>query len=149
MIYRVITIAIMSPLLLFFAVSLSLWGVEAQDECQLCMRTYKISCSICYNVCEESHPLISCMHEPNSHATSLTNESCLSTCCESLASWSTFSEPGFNLCMERDAFVPSDINIGLTLGLILGLLAVLAIAGLAKQIGLMKKLDELEYDTNR
>lgn len=89
--------------------------------------------------------MTSCTQQPSN--TTLTAQTCLPTCCQNFSSTASFTEQLFNLCIERDAFVPNDINIGLTLGLILGLGFILSLAGLAYELGIIQKINNIE-DSN-
>ncbi len=106
------------------------------------MQTYKRNCTICYKKCNEGKDFSSCAYSEcsaydqnnncvNWSSQSLNQNNCLNKCCDGFTSGSVFNEPSFNLCIERDAYNTDNINIGLTIGLILSLLALLFFAGLA------------------
>ena len=116
--------------------------VQTLTDCQLCMQTYKVNCTICYNRCNDTKDLLNCTYfqcnqtDVNNKCISYNNvtknsTSCLGQCCAGFSSSTVFSEPNFNLCIEKDADIPNNINIGLTLGLVLALITLLFFAGLA------------------
>lgn len=105
------------------------------------MQTYKINCSICYNQCLDTKDLNSCTYSicankdadgncVNWTSQSLNSSYCLGTCCNGFETNKPFNERDFNLCVERDAAQSYNVNIGLTLGLILSLFGILFLSGL-------------------
>lgn len=165
------------PIIIFVVLGL-VSGLEqlGATSCQLCMQTYKINCTICYDECAAQKTFkkctfYQCVYDVNGNCTSrtpvtLTSSNCLGTCCGSTFSPDTpFTQPNFNLCIERDAYHDETVNIGLTLGLILALLALLFLAALicllvvmfwsqeqpktaSHRVATGEHLNQLEYDNN-
>lgn len=113
-----------------------------QGSCELCMQTYKTNCTICFEHCNAPNTFVNCTsHDCTSKdadgnclswsTTAKNTTTCLGSCCANFSPNETYTEYGFNLCVERDAAMNDDINIGLTLGLVLSLLGLLFLAGLA------------------
>ncbi len=114
------------------------------------MQTYKTNCTICFEHCNAPNNFINCTTNNFINCTSYdctskdadgnclswssttrNTTTCLGSCCASLSPNETYTETSFNLCVERDAAMSDNINIGLTLGLVLSLLGLLFLAGLA------------------
>ncbi len=113
-------------------------GRLVQSDCILCMSTYKVNCTICYNTCNSNKEMTECSTYNGSSRNYLNTDTCLGTCCPSFSASTPFSEHNFNLCIERDVYTDKTINIGLTLGLILGLLLFpLFLAGFAYEFGIL------------
>ena len=65
----------------------------SENACELCMDTYKVKCTICYQECESSKTLNSCSYQEclnydssgscteYANATALDNSTCLPKCC--------------------------------------------------------------------
>jgi hypothetical protein len=84
------------------------------------MHTYKINCTICYDICTETLDNCTKYNCDACAPTMLFSNTCLGSCCIDLLTNTQFSVEQFNRCYENDAAEDNTINIGLTIGLVIG-----------------------------